>query len=550
MANKKGITVSEQKAVTQEKIKKSKPKPKKLTKEEKTKLVAEAKESTIDSTLKSARRLEFPNRRIDAAPSTHIGVGSVFEHARDKEKKCFAIGGTLTDVINALKGQTYALAGTGYHSDGTPIERVKGRNWEELYTEMLMYLATAEAMGCTYQGNFSSLKGLKSQTETSQALIDEMATDLKKMTLNASAFGSRHAKKIEEIDAQVRNIALRVQLANLQWDFANMGERQEEYARYRKLTDAQRTQFDKIVDKVRSVDDKDRRALLSGKKIDDKQLTDNQSELLKLVPFFYPPTEAELKKMTELTRTREKESDAMNSMLDERKKIIASPLPSGVSMGAAATKVASGLDTISEEIFGDMESEKGAMRSLLSEAMSAYASDSTLVGERLKTLTKSERGEFAKLLEILGRLRLAREALERDTADAVFKDKTLRKSISKGRERDVLEALAKDFATGADREKYKKLFRDAQKELQEKTIEATTEEEVSHLSEQVRAYGELERFLYGPKPTQAPEISELIQKAPPISPTKLLKEAERVVTGEPKPKRARRKRKFKARGKL
>ena len=106
----------------------------------------------IDEVRASLGRLGGTRRR------TGSGVPKpIFKHASDKEQKCFAIGGVLSDTIREMTGQTYALAGTGYRPDGSLVERGKGSSWEELYTQLLMYLASAEGLGCTYQGSFAIL---------------------------------------------------------------------------------------------------------------------------------------------------------------------------------------------------------------------------------------------------------------------------------------------------------------------------------------------------------------------------------------------------------
>jgi predicted house-cleaning noncanonical NTP pyrophosphatase (MazG superfamily) len=212
-------------------------------------------------------------------------------------------------------------------------------------------------------------------------------------------------------------------------------------------------------------------------------------------------------------------------------------------MREAADKVVAGLDKVSEEIFGDMQEEKEAARAMLADAIGLYANDAQLFvslenrtpSEASKALHGHEREEFAKILEILGRLRLAREFSEKDTVESLKKEMILESSVKQNRERDVLETLTSDIAKQASSEQFKTTFESTLTELMRRATRATDEKETEKVVKQLRTYGTMHDALY-PK-SKAP-VEDLV----PIKQTvkeEPLREPKDVEKTPPKPRRGR-----------
>ncbi|MBU1173448.1 MAG: hypothetical protein KKD44_28090, partial [Proteobacteria bacterium] len=391
---------------------------------------------------------------------------------------------------------TYALAGTGFESDGTPIIRAKGRNWEEQYTEFLMYLATAEALGCTYQGQFSRLKDKKSQTEVSKALLDDLSTDLRKMTLYRSALGPRHLVVVRDVDSKIKALALEIQLANMEWDYGNMDRALELKDRYDKLAPKEKEDLDALVEKVRI--DKTFKMTAGEEK-----------------SFFFPPTEKQLDNIRRLTGIREGKPKALETLINDRKAIIQASYPTEITLRASADKVAAGLNDVSKEVFGDLEEEKGAMRTLLAESLSLYSKDNKIDSDTLSALVADEKHNFAKILEILGRLRIARESSEQQSIRDFRVDENIKKSAEARTERDVLDLMAKEFVSDADQEVMTESIKKSLDALFIHAKQAKTFDETKAVNDKIKAYKEL-YALFGKTPLMVAGQDLASMKAPRI----------------------------------
>jgi len=462
---------------------KAKPEQPKPRKEPKEKMEEEPKISKVEEVhllAKGLPKLEDVDRRIER--KSEIGVAPLFSHARQKEKKCFAIGGLMTDIVNQLKAQTYGLAGTGFEVDGTPVTRAKGSNWEELYMQLLSFMATAEALGCTYQGDLTRLKSAKrltptlgewkaSQTEMSKAILDDLSTDLRKMTLQRSALGPRHSSAISDIDSKIKTTALEAQLASLEWDYGNYDRVVERKEKYDALSDAEKSILDKLLQKVKS----------GG------TLTETEKRI-----FFYPPSKEELDKIRELKGKKEGKLTAINNLIADRDSVIKASYPTDITLRVSADKVVAGLNDILGNVFGNLEDEKGAMRTLLVDSLKTYSRDTKASADTLEALTADEKQNFAKILEILGRLRLARESGETVSADDYRIESNIRDAAAQLKEDRIIDGMSALLSIGARDEKQRlssesfldKLLEEAQKtkdqddvELLKADLESVTETE-------------------------------------------------------------------------
>ena len=480
----------------------------------------------IDEVRASLGRLGSTKRRMGSGVPKPI-----FKHASDKEQKCFAIGGVLSDTIREMTGQTYALAGTGYRPDGSLVERGKGSSWEELYTQLLMYLATAEGLGCTYQGGFANLLGKKSQTEASAGLLDELTNDLRRMTLDVSAFGPRHEETLSRIDGDIRDTALQVQLANMQWEVGNYDRIRKRRNRYDKLDESDKAKIKDLTLRLNKVVGEDaKKRVLSGDAVTQhvtvgkgedakvKEVTHKAFTKKERTVFFYPPTKAERRDLRRLIGIREEKSKQIDTLIGERKTLLNKPrVRSQLPLREMADKVAAGLDVVSGEIFGDLHEEKKALRSMLAQALSIYSSERRLDSDEASAILREEREEFAKILEILGRLRLARESSEIESMKTHMEEKKDKRPKAETFAKEVLEGLSVDLADAAQEEKWKQVFEGTLYDILNEYNAEMDEVKASKMLSQLKAYSQMYSMLYGPKPDEVADVGDLVTIVPALS---------------------------------
>jgi hypothetical protein len=452
----------------------------------------------IDTTLQASTKIQKMKAR------TEKPVRPIFAHASEKEKKCFALGGVLSDLSNNLKLQTYALAGTGFNPDGTPVRRERGDNWEEQYSQLLMYLATAEALGCTYQGNFASLLGARSQTQASAGLLDDLTTDLRKMTLGAVAFGPRHNARLTEIDREIEKLALKVQLAEMEWNMGGYDEMKRKWDKYRLLNDDSKKELEAIQKKYET----------TGKTL--KGLSADERNKL-----FYPPTETQVENLRRLIGIRGGEAgggekDNIDRLIDERNQILATPiLKSEVPLKKMADKAVRGIDEVDKEIFGNLEDEKGALMSLLSQAFRLYAEGADdergKEKEGFKAIVGADEKDYTKLLDILSRLRMAREASEYQTNMAYYKQKMARAPPTSIGRKDVFNEMVREAKDAVSNETWNTFFDMTQRQLALETSQAEGD------PDKIAKVNKLTNFLASLREvTAAPPLAELSIQVPKV----------------------------------
>jgi len=276
--------------------------------------------------------------------------------------------------------------------------------------------------------------------------------------LQRSALGPRHSSAISDIDSKIKTTALEAQLASLEWDYGNYDRVVERKEKYDALSDAEKSILDKLLQKVKS----------GG------TLTETEKRI-----FFYPPSKEELDKIRELKGKKEGKLTAINNLIADRDSVIKASYPTDITLRVSADKVVAGLNDILGNVFGNLEDEKGAMRTLLVDSLKTYSRDTKASADTLEALTADEKQNFAKILEILGRLRLARESGETVSADDYRIESNIRDAAAQLKEDRIIDGMSALLSIGARDEKQRlssesflnKLLEEAQKTKDQDDVE-------------------------------------------------------------------------------